>query len=55
MVFERSYLNWSEGLGICCWTAPSKEALAALFEKAGTPFDSMIEVEEHAGPEALAS
>jgi len=40
-------MNWDEGLGVCCWTAPSKEALAALFDKTGTPYESMIAVEEH--------
>ena len=46
MVFERSYMNWSEGLGICCWSAPSKSELAELFNGAGTPYESMLEVEE---------
>ena len=40
-------MNWNEGVGVCCWEAPSREALEALFEKAGTPFDEMIAVEEH--------
>ncbi len=48
MVFERSYLNWEEGVGICCWDAPSKEALAALFDEVGTPYVSMVEVEVYA-------
>lgn len=47
MSMERSYLNFDEGFGLCCWNAPSKDALAALFEKAGTPFEKMIAVEEH--------
>ena len=42
MTFERSFMNWDEGVGVCCWDAPSKEALAELFEKSGTPFEKMI-------------
>ena len=53
-MFERSFMSWSEGLGVCCWSSPSKDALASLFEKAGTPFEEMIEVEEYAGPAGLA-
>jgi len=49
-VFERSFISWSEGLGVCCWTSPSKDALAKLFDDVGTPYEAMIEVEEHAGP-----
>jgi hypothetical protein len=45
--FDRSYNNWEEGVGVCCWEAPSKEALEELFNRAGTPFERMIEVEEH--------
>jgi hypothetical protein len=52
MVFERSFISWSEGLGICCWSSPSKTALAKLFDDAGTPYEKMLEVEEHAGPES---
>lgn len=48
MKFERSFMNWEEGLGICCWEAPSVAALGKLFDKAGTPYDKMIPVEEHA-------
>ncbi|MBN2491808.1 MAG: DUF4242 domain-containing protein [Planctomycetes bacterium] len=45
--FLRSYMNWDEGVGVCCWKAPSRTKLEALFQKVGTPFDSMIAVEEH--------
>jgi hypothetical protein len=45
--FQRSYMNWDEGVGVCCWRAPSQDALEALFQKVGTPFESMIAVEEH--------
>ena len=48
MTFERSYMNWTEGFGICCWDAPSREKLQAIFEKVGAPFDKIIPVEEHA-------
>ena len=47
MTFERSYMNWEEGVGLCCWEAPDKEKLADLFRQAGTPYDKMIEVEEY--------
>jgi len=47
MVFERSYMNWEEGLGVCCWEAPAREDLAALFRKAGTPFERIVAVEEN--------
>ena len=40
-------MNWDEGVGVCCWRAPSQDALEALFQKVGTPFESMIAVEEH--------
>jgi hypothetical protein len=53
MKFERSYINWDEGVGLCCWEAPDKERLAELFRKVGTPFERMIEVEEYPA-EALA-
>jgi len=48
MAFIRSYMNWEEGYGVCCWESPSKDQLEALFMKAGTPFTSIIAVEEHA-------
>jgi hypothetical protein len=47
MSFERSFMNWEEGLGICCWDAPSRDELEALFRKAGVPFEKMLTVEEH--------
>ena len=47
MKFERSYINWDEGVGVCCWSAPSMPDLEALFQKAGTPFEKMLAVEEH--------
>ncbi len=43
---ERAFLNYDEGFGCCCWTAPSAEALAALFDKAGAMHDRIIPVEE---------
>jgi len=47
MTMDRAYLNLEESFGICCWNAPSADALKALFEKAETPFEKMIVVEEH--------
>ncbi|MHC5037067.1 MAG: hypothetical protein ACYTHM_07115 [Planctomycetota bacterium] len=46
MTMDRSYLNFEEGFATCCWNASSVDALKALFEKAGTPFEKMIAVEE---------
>jgi len=46
MSFERSYMNWQEGVGVCCWDAPSKEELEALFRKASVSFEKMVPVEE---------
>ncbi len=53
MKFERSFVNWSEGLGICCWDAPDRTTLASLFDEVGTPWDTMVEVEEHVVAESL--
>jgi len=39
---------------MCCWTASSKDELAGLFEKVGTPYERIIAVEEHAA-ETLVS
>ncbi len=47
MKFERSFMNWEEGLGICCWEAPSRDDLSRLFDEAGTPWETMVAVEEH--------
>ena len=47
MSMDRAYLSLEEGFGICCWNATSADALKALFEKAGTPFEKMTVVEEH--------
>ncbi len=46
-------MNWTEGLGICCWDAPSKDLLANLFDEVGTPWETMVEVEEHVEQETL--
>lgn len=47
MTFERSFVNWKEGFCLCCWNAPSAEALRDLFERTGVPFDRILQVEEH--------
>jgi len=44
---DRAYVNMDEGMAVCCWDAPSKEALQELFSKAGADFETMTEVEEH--------
>ena len=40
-------MNWQDGFGACCWEAPSKEKLEALFKKNKTPSASIVAVEEH--------
>jgi hypothetical protein len=52
MSMDRAYLNWEGGHTVCCWNAPSVEALEKLFKDAETPFERMFSVEEHAS-EAL--
>ncbi len=47
MTYERSFVNWNEGMCICCWDAPSEVKLAELFRKAGTPFEKIVPVEEY--------
>ncbi len=47
LAFERSFINWEEGIGICHWDAPSRQELEELFNQAGTPFEKMVEVEEY--------
>lgn len=54
MTFERSFMNWEEGVGVCCWNAPSKEKLLEMFEKTSTPYEKIVPVEEHVA-ESLAS
>jgi len=51
---DRAYVNMDEGMALCCWSAPSKEALEELFTKAGTAFETMTEVEEHANEAFVA-
>ena len=53
MTFERSFVNWEKGVGVCCWDAPSQEKLEALFRDAGKPFETVIPVEEHAADSLL--
>jgi len=43
---DKAYLNFDEGFACCCWSAPSAEALSALFDKAGAPHKKIIPVEE---------
>ncbi|MBN1435045.1 DUF4242 domain-containing protein [Candidatus Fermentibacterales bacterium] len=43
---DRAYLNRELGRVFCCWQAPSRADIEALFEKAGAPFEEIIEVEE---------
>ena len=47
MGFERSFINWKEGVGVCCWNAPSKKEIEELFKKTGTPYEKIVPVEEH--------
>mgnify|MGYP006284426555 CR=1 FL=1 len=49
MKMERAFVNWEEGFAVCCWSAPSEVDLAGLFEKAGVPFERIIQVQEMGG------
>jgi hypothetical protein len=46
MTMIRAFINGDEGFAMCCWDAPSKADLEALFKKAGTPFERMLQVDE---------
>jgi hypothetical protein len=46
MTMDRAYLNSDEGYACCCWNAPSREALGALFEQAGAAVERILQVEE---------
>jgi len=48
MTLDRAYLNTDEGLAVCCWNAPSKEAIEELFNNSGVKFEKITAVEEHA-------
>ncbi|MBI4321470.1 MAG: DUF4242 domain-containing protein [Chloroflexi bacterium] len=41
----RSFANLSEGRAVCILDAPSKEAIAAWFEKMGMPYDNITRLE----------
>ncbi len=41
----RSFANLAEGKAICVMEGPSKDAVAAWFQKMGMPFDSITRVE----------
>jgi hypothetical protein len=41
----RSFANLAEGKAVCVMEAPSKDAVAAWFNKMGMPFDSITKVE----------
>jgi hypothetical protein len=41
----RSFANLAEGKAICVMEAPTKENVAAWFNKMGMPFDSITKVE----------
>jgi hypothetical protein len=39
-------MNWEKGFGACIWNADSEKDLEELFTRTGTPFESIIPVEE---------
>src|SRR5580698_5511118 len=41
----RSFANLAEGKAICVMEGPSKDAVAAWFQKMGMPFDNITKVE----------
>jgi hypothetical protein len=42
---ERSFLNLSEGKGVCIWEAPNEQALAGWFDQMKVPYDAILPVE----------
>lgn len=42
---ERSFLNLSEGKGVCIWEAPNERALSTWFDKMKVPYDAIVPVE----------
>ena len=42
---ERSFLNLTEGKGVCIWEAPNEQALATWFDKMKVPYDAILPVE----------
>ncbi len=42
---ERSFLNLTEGKGVCIWEAPNEQALAAWFKRMKVPYDAILPVE----------
>jgi len=46
MSMERAFLNYDEGFGCCCWSAPSAADLASLFVRVGAVYERIVPVEE---------
>lgn len=42
---ETAYVKKFKEQAICCWDAPDRDTVAALFEKAGVVTESVEEVE----------
>jgi hypothetical protein len=42
---ERSFLNLTEGKGVCIWEAPNEQALATWFDRMKVPYDAILSVE----------
>ena len=43
---QQAFVNESKARAVCCWDAPSQEAIEELFEKASVATDSVEEVVE---------
>ena len=46
MKMERAFIEEERQSATCCWSAPNKESLAALFDKAGVRPERISTVEE---------
>jgi hypothetical protein len=46
---DRAYVDNDSNQAICCWTAPDKASVEALFKKAGVQPESIKEVNIYSG------
>jgi hypothetical protein len=46
---ERAFVDTSAGQAICCWNAPNRQGVEALFAKANVKPESIREVMEYGG------
>jgi hypothetical protein len=46
---DRAYVDKEKGQAICCWTAPDKQSVEKLFEKAQVKPESIKQVSVYSG------